>query len=70
MPKTIKDGANVTHLDEYGDIGTHWIAFYCKQSETIHFDSFGVAHVPEEIEKFIGHKNIKKKNLEFNQTIQ
>ena len=25
----------------------------------IYFDSFGVEHVPKEIEKLIGHKNIK-----------
>ena len=25
----------------------------------IYFDRFGVEHVPKEIEKFIGHKNIK-----------
>ena len=32
---------------------------YCKNIETIYFDSFGIEHVPKEIGKFIGHKNIK-----------
>ena len=27
--------------------------------EIIYFDSFGVEHVPKEIKKLIGHKNIK-----------
>ena len=27
--------------------------------EDIYFDSFGVEHVPKDIKKFIGHKNIK-----------
>ena len=27
LPK-IKDGAYVINLDEYSDIGTHWIAFF------------------------------------------
>ena len=25
-PKKIKDGAYVINLDEYSDIGTHWVA--------------------------------------------
>ena len=37
----------------------HWIALYVKNIEITYFDSFGVEHVPEEIEKIIGHKNIK-----------
>ena len=59
MPERIKDGAYITNFDEYADVGTHWIALYCEQSEIIYFDSFGVEHVPKEVEKFIGHKNIK-----------
>ena len=59
MPERIKDGAYITNFDEYADLGTHWIALYCEQSEIIYFDSFGVEHVPKEVEKFIGHKNIK-----------
>ena len=59
LPKRIKDGAYVINLDEYADVGTHWIDFYVKRFETIYFDSFGVEHVPKEIKKFIGHKNIK-----------
>ena len=59
LPKTIKDGAYVINLDEYADVGTHWIALYVKDNEVIYFDYFGVEHVPKEIKKFIGHKNIK-----------
>ena len=59
MPERIKDGAYITNFDEYADVGTHWIALYCEQREIIYFDSFGVEHVPKEVEKFIGHKNIK-----------
>ena len=33
-----------------------WIALYCRNIEIIYFDSFAVH---KEIEKFIGHKNIK-----------
>ena len=59
LPKQIKDGAYVINLDEHDDIGTHWIALFCKTNEIVNFDSFGVEHVPEKIKKFIGNKNIK-----------
>ena len=59
LPKKIKDGAYVINLDEYADVGTHWIALFCNRSEIVYFDSFGVEHVPEEIKEFIGIKSIK-----------
>ena len=31
LPKKVKDGAYVINLDEYEDIGTHWIALFCKK---------------------------------------
>ena len=58
LPKKIKDGAYVINLDEYEDIGTHWIALFCEKNGIVYFDSFGVEHIPEEIKKFIGNKNI------------
>ena len=54
----IKDGAYAINLDEYSDIGTHWVALYIKNNNITYFDSFGVEHIPKEIIKFIGHKNI------------
>ena len=59
LPKKIKDGAYVINLDEYVDVGTHWIALFCNRNEIVYFDSFGVEHIPEEIKEFIGNKNIK-----------
>ena len=58
LPKKIKDGTYVINLDEYADLGTHWIALFCNRNEIVYFDSFGVEHVPEEIKEFIGNKNI------------
>ena len=49
----IKDGAYVINLDEFKSIGTHWIALYIT-----YFVSFGVEHIPKEIIKFIGNKNM------------
>ena len=57
--KKIKDGAYVIKLDEYADLGIHWITLFCKRNEIVCFESFGVEHVPEEIKEFIGNKNIK-----------
>ena len=59
----IKDGAYIINLDEYANVGTYWIALFCKKNEIIYIDSFGVEHIPEEIKEFIeefpGNKNIK-----------
>ena len=60
LSKTIKNKTACTvNLDHYKNTGTHWIALYVKNNEVIYFDSFGVEHVPKEIKKIIGHKNIK-----------
>ena len=59
LPKKIRDGAYIINLDEYADVGTHWIVLFCNRNEIVYFDSFGVEHVPEEIKEFIGNKNIK-----------
>ena len=42
LPDKIKNGAYVINLDEYSDIGTHWIALY----------------VNKEVKKIIGNRNI------------
>ena len=55
----IKDGTSVINLDEYADVGTHWIVSFCNRNEIVYFDSFGAEHVPEEIKEFIRNKNIK-----------
>ena len=62
LPKT-KDGAYVINLDEYSDIGTHWVALYARNNDVTFFDSFGVEHFPKEIRTTINNKNIKTKNF-------
>ena len=59
LSKKIKDWTYVINLDEYVDVGTHWIDLFCNRSEIVYFNSFGVEHVPEEIKEFVGNKNIK-----------
>ena len=51
-------GHMLLNLDEYADVGTHWIAFFCNKSEIVYFDSFGVEHAAEEIIELAGNKNI------------
>ena len=59
MPKKIKDGTYVINLDEYTDVGTHWIALFCRRSEFVYFDSFGVEHVMKKLKELMENENIK-----------
>ena len=55
----IKDGTYIINLNEYSDIGTHWVALYVQNNDVTYFDSFGVEHNSKEIRTFISNKNIK-----------
>ena len=67
LPNIIKNGAYVINLDEYHDIGTHWVALYVQSTSVYgtyvnnkivtYFDSFGV-EIMKEIMKFINRKKI------------
>ena len=57
LPK-IRDGAYVINIDEYKSTGTHWIVLCVDGDDVKYFESFGVEHVPKEIKKFIGNKDI------------
>ena len=59
LPNKIKKGAYVINLDEYENTGMHWVSLFVKANKVIYFDSFGIEHIPEEINKFIGNKKIK-----------
>ena len=59
IPNKIKKGAYVINLDEYENTGTHWVSLFVKPKYTVYFDSFGVEHIPKEINKFIGNNKIK-----------
>ena len=70
LRKTIKDGTYVINLDEYADVGTHWIALFCNKNEIVYFNSFGVEHIPEEIREFIVNKISRLTFFKYKQTIQ
>ena len=61
LPNKIKKGAYVINLDEYKNTGTHWVYLFVKTKYTVYFDSFGVEHIPKEINKFI--RNEIKSNI-------
>ena len=62
--RTIKKGAYVINLDKYENTGTHWVALFVKTNEAIYFDSFGIEHIPIEINKFINNDTKKSSSLE------
>ena len=72
----IKDGVYIINLDEYSDIGTHWVALCVGraspkdvQNNVTYFDSFGVEHIPTEIKTFIGRplsSTLHNKNIKTN----
>ena len=35
------------------------LLYFVKKKEIVYFDSFGIEHIPEEIKKIIGNRNIK-----------
>ena len=58
LPDQIKDRAYLIYLDEYADVGTHWIALYLNGNAITYFDSFGVENVPKEIKNSIDESAI------------
>ena len=58
LSSAVKNDAYVINLDEYHDIGTHWVALSVNNKIVTYFDSFGVEHIPKEIIKFIVRKKI------------
>ena len=56
----IKNEVYVINLDEYADIGTHYIALYALNNDLTYFESFGIEHIPKEMKRFIGNtKNMQ-----------
>ena len=64
LPK-INDEAYIINLDEYSDIGTHWVALSVQNNNNnnvIYFNSFGVEHITKEIKAFINNNNNTNNN--------
>ena len=55
----IKDGSHIINLDKYESRGTHWIGLHETTEENVtYFNRFEVKHIPKEIRKFLGNKDI------------
>ena len=54
----MKDGAHIVDLDRCKSVGMHWIALYVNGDSVTYFNAFGIEHIPKEIKKIIGSKNI------------
>ena len=63
LPDKIKDGAYVVNLDEYSDIGTHWIALYVSNKTVTYLDSFGIENISEEVKKIVNNEIIINKQF-------
>ena len=63
LPNKIKKGAYVINLDEYENTGTHWVALFVKPKYRVYFGSFGIEHIPKEINKCIRSKELRAKAL-------
>ena len=59
ISQKLEKGAYAINLDEYTNIGIHWIVLFFKPKYTIYFDSFVIEHISKEIKKIIGNKDIK-----------
>ena len=57
LPKKKHESYVINHV-EYRSIGTHWTALYVNGDKVTYFDRVGVEHIPKEIKKFMGSKNI------------
>ena len=44
LSKKSKGWGLIINLDEYANVGTHWIALFCKKNEIVYSDSFGVEY--------------------------
>ena len=51
-------GAYTINLDDYSDIGTHWVALYVNTKTVAYFDNLGVEHISKEIKNFINNKSM------------
>ena len=59
LPNKTKEGPYVINLDDYSNIGTHWVSSWVNIDNVTYFDSFGVERLPKEIKAFIENRNVE-----------
>ena len=70
LPNKTMDGAYVINLDEYSDIGSHWIALYSLNNDVTYFNSFGVEIFQKKLKNLLEIKTWKQIFLEYKHMIQ
>ena len=70
LPNKTMDGAYVINLDEYSDIGSHWIALYSLNNDVTYFNSFGVEIFQKKKKNLLEIKTWKQIFLEYKHMIQ
>ncbi len=52
VPKSIPDNTGIiVNLNDLGERGSHWVCAIRKNNKCLYYDSFGVIHIPTELEK-------------------
>ena len=44
-------------------MGTHWVSLFVKTKYAVYFGSFGIEHIPKELNKFINNDTTKSRSL-------
>lgn len=57
-PKSKPIECGIVNLDNYNNIGTHWVAYAINNNYCEYFDSFGDLKPPKELVKYFGQRNI------------
>ena len=70
LPKKIKDGTYVISVDEYADVGTHWIALFCKKLKLFISIVLVLNMFLKKLKNLSEIKTSKQTFFEYNQTIQ
>ena len=59
LSKKIKDWVYVINLNEYADVGTHWIALFCKRSEMVYLIVLVLNMFLKKLKNLLDIKNIE-----------
>ena len=66
----IKDGPYIINLDEYSDIGIHWVALHVNNNNVTYFDSFWVEHISKKFKHLLTIETLKQTFSEYKHMIQ
>ena len=70
LPNKIKDGAYVINLDEYANVGTHWIALFCRKNEIVLVLNMFLKKSKNLLKNSLDIKTWKQTLSEYKETIQ